>query len=206
MALETAPFINSLVRTNPLGSDLKSTSDDHHRVIKGALLDTFPAITGAVTPTHTELNFVDGVTSSIQTQLDAKTGLASPTFTGTPAAPTATTGTSTTQIATTEFVSASIVSVNTQTTTVVAVVTATSQAAVAGMHYVLTNVAATTVTLPASPTSGDTVWITWTNTLYTNVIARNGQAIMGIAEDMTLELVANGSVQLRFVNSSWRLV
>jgi len=37
----------------------------------------------ALTPTSTELNYVDGVTSAIQTQLDAKAPLASPTFTGT---------------------------------------------------------------------------------------------------------------------------
>jgi len=36
-----------------------------------------------VTATTTELNYVDGVTSAIQTQLDAKAPLASPTFTGT---------------------------------------------------------------------------------------------------------------------------
>lgn len=37
----------------------------------------------AVTATVTELNYTDGVTSAIQTQLDAKAPLASPTFTGT---------------------------------------------------------------------------------------------------------------------------
>jgi len=36
-----------------------------------------------VTATETELNYVDGVTSAIQTQLDAKAPLASPTFSGT---------------------------------------------------------------------------------------------------------------------------
>lgn len=36
-----------------------------------------------VTATTAELNYVDGVTSAIQTQLDAKAPLASPTFTGT---------------------------------------------------------------------------------------------------------------------------
>ncbi len=36
-----------------------------------------------MTATATELNYVDGVTSSIQTQLDAKAPIASPTFTGT---------------------------------------------------------------------------------------------------------------------------
>ena len=52
----------------------------------------------AVLPTAAELNFVDGVTSAIQTQLNAKAALASPALTGTPTAD------STTQIATTAFV------------------------------------------------------------------------------------------------------
>jgi hypothetical protein len=41
-----------------------------------------------VLPTAAELNYVDGVTSAIQTQLNAKTGTASPTFTGTVTIPT----------------------------------------------------------------------------------------------------------------------
>ena len=88
----------------------------------------------------------------------------------------------------------------------VSVVSGTTQTAVAGNHYILTNVAASTVTLPASPTSGDMVWVTWTNSLDTNVIARNGQTIMGLSEDMTLNASTNGTVQLRFVNSSWRIL
>jgi len=87
----------------------------------------------------------------------------------------------------------------------VVVVSATTQAAAAGNQYVLTNVAASTVTLPASPASGDTVWVTVTNGLTTNIIARNGQTIMGVAEDMTVDN-ATVTVELRFVNSSWRLV
>lgn len=59
-----------------------------------------------VTASTAELNYTAGVTSAIQTQINAKASIASPTFTGTPAAPTAATGTSTTQIATTAFVSA----------------------------------------------------------------------------------------------------
>lgn len=57
---------------------------------------------GAVS--NTEFSYVDGVTSAIQTQLNAKSPTSSPTFTGTPAAPTASAGTNTTQIATTAFV------------------------------------------------------------------------------------------------------
>jgi len=72
---------------------------------------------------NTEIQYLDGVTSSIQTQLNTKlasstaastyetisnvalkANIASPTFTGTPAAPTAAVDTNTTQIATTAYV------------------------------------------------------------------------------------------------------
>ena len=71
MALETATYINGLVSTNPVSSDAPSAGDDHLRLIKATILATFPGVAGAVTPTHTELNYVDGVTSAIQTQLNA---------------------------------------------------------------------------------------------------------------------------------------
>ena len=51
-----------------------------------------------------EVNHLDGVTGNVQTQLNAKAPLASPALTGTPTAPTATSGTNTDQIATTKFV------------------------------------------------------------------------------------------------------
>jgi len=66
------------------------------------------------TVSSTEIGYVDGVTSAIQTQLDAKLAtttaastyapLASPTLTGVPLAPTAAANTNTTQIATTAYV------------------------------------------------------------------------------------------------------
>ena len=61
-----------------------------------------------VTASATELNYVDGVTSAIQTQLDDKAPLASPALTGTPTAPTAAVDTNSTQIATTAYVVAQI--------------------------------------------------------------------------------------------------
>jgi hypothetical protein len=70
------------------------------------------------TVSATELGYLDGVTSAVQTQLDAKLStatatstyapLASPALTGTPTAPTATAGTNTTQVATTAFVGTAI--------------------------------------------------------------------------------------------------
>lgn len=53
------------------------------------------AILDGATVTTTELNYVSGVTSAIQTQIDAKAPTASPTFTGTVTIPTATITTAT---------------------------------------------------------------------------------------------------------------
>lgn len=108
MALESVTYISDLVPTNPQATDLKAEGDDHLRNIKLGLKNTFPNVSNVVTPTHTELNFVDGVTSAIQTQLDAKAALLSPALTGTPTAPTATVGTNTTQLSTTAFVQAAL--------------------------------------------------------------------------------------------------
>ena len=207
MALETfGNNIATLIATNPTGADAKSTADDHLRGLKTVLLGQFPGLTAPVTATHTQLNFVAGVTSAIQAQIDLKAALFSPVLTGTPSAPTATLGTNSTQLATTAFMQAAITNVNAQTALVVAVVSGITQTAVAGSHYILTNVAATTVTLSATPATGDAVWVTWTNGLTANVIVRNSNTIMGIAEDMTLDASINGTVQLRYVSSSWRLI
>lgn len=65
---------------------------------------TLPSTTSIGGVSASEIVYLDGVTSNVQTQLDAKAGLSSPAFTGTPTAPTASTGTNTTQVATTAFV------------------------------------------------------------------------------------------------------
>jgi len=70
------------------------------------------------TVSATELGYLDGVTSAVQTQIDSKLAtatasstyapLASPALTGVPTAPTATAGTNTTQVATTAYVGTAI--------------------------------------------------------------------------------------------------
>lgn len=89
----------------------------------------------------------------------------------------------------------------------VTVTASTSISAAAGNHYVLTAATTATVTLPASPTISDTVWITVANSLTTNVVARNGKNIQGIAEDMTLNSTY-AAVQLRFSDNTegWILI
>lgn len=56
MGLEAANYISDLVDTNPTGSDPASSSDDHHRLIKKVLKQTFPNITGPMTATQVMLN------------------------------------------------------------------------------------------------------------------------------------------------------
>ena len=60
---------------------------------------------------------IDTEFNNIATAIDTKADIASPTLTGTPAAPTATAGTNTTQIATTAFVSTAVTNERTATTT-----------------------------------------------------------------------------------------
>lgn len=75
MTIETATYISDLNVALPAVGDDVSEGDNHITLIKTTVKATFPNVAGAVTPTHTELNYVDGVTSAIQTQLDAKAAL-----------------------------------------------------------------------------------------------------------------------------------
>jgi hypothetical protein len=83
----------------------------------------------------------------------------------------------------------------------VTVTSSTAITAAANFHYVLTAATAATVTLPASPTISDTIYVTVANGLTTNVISRNGKNIQGLAENMTLN-APYASAQLRFTNDA----
>lgn len=56
MGLEVATIISDLVVTNPVGTDDRSQGDDHIRLIKSTLKNTFPNVNGAVTVTDEQLN------------------------------------------------------------------------------------------------------------------------------------------------------
>jgi hypothetical protein len=90
---------------------------------------------------------------------------------------------------------------------VLVTVSATTHTAAAGTCCMLTNVAATTVTLPPSPAVDDVVWVIPANGLTTNSIARNGRNIMSLAEDMTIDK-QHVTVSLRYVDATrgWRIV
>lgn len=73
MGLETFSYITSLNSSNPVhATDPVSQGDDHLRGVKTTLLNSWPNINAAVNFTPTEGNYLVGVTSAIQTQIDGK--------------------------------------------------------------------------------------------------------------------------------------
>lgn len=355
MTVETALYPPQLNTAWPTAADMVSEGDDHIRLNKTVLKTTFPNFGGAVNASHTEANYLVGVTSGIQAQIDAKGAIAGQNWTGAHAfggtitVPTLAQATSTTGAASTAFVqnewatrlpnytapiTASSVELNhmvgvtsgvqsqinakgaiagqnwsgthvfPSTTTVgsitptiqgylstvtsdaqaqinskatkagdtytgthnflsadlavktqpggtannapastafvaaaalstalpgqtgnagkfvttdgsnaswawpflkFSVVTGTSVTAVAGNTYSLENAAATTVTLPASPADGDVVAILAANLRDDNVVNRNGNLLMGLAENMNIDN-AQYPVILRFrAGKGWRL-
>jgi hypothetical protein len=100
------------ITTKPTSTINFSEAGSSFATVQVGALTAASATIGDVS--NTELQYVNGVTSAIQTQLDAKLStatasstyapLANPTLTGVPAAPTADVDTNTTQIATTAYV------------------------------------------------------------------------------------------------------
>lgn len=81
--------------------------------------------------------------------------------------------------------------------------TAINKAVVAN-EFCMVTAAGVTITLPALPENGNSVAIAvgaTTNTL----IARNAKTIMGLAENMTID-VANTAIILQYINNDWRLM
>lgn len=65
MGLEAATLIHELDPANPVGAvDGKGQGDDHIRMIKQSILNTFPNIEDVVNASHSELNILDGATLS----------------------------------------------------------------------------------------------------------------------------------------------
>lgn len=177
MALPAIVAPASLDFTRPLGTETLSEGDDWIRYLLQVLQNYFKNVAGVVNSSHSEMNFLVGVTSLIQAQLDSKATIAAlGSITATGAVP-------------------------------LVISTGTAVTASEGVHYALQNVAATTVTLPPTPTVGATIWVTPVNALATNLIARNGNNIMSLAEDMTLD-ATNFTTELRYINATvgWRLV
>mgnify|MGYP001377300851 CR=1 FL=1 len=198
MTVESATYIDDLNASLPAGTDDRSEGDNHIRLIKSVLLATFPNVTGAVTPTQAELNAVTTKASAT-----GQTWTGTHDFTGaTVTAATQTAGDTTTKVATTAFVAAAVAAVSGGSAPSMSVIATTSATVAANTHNVLTNASATTITLPASPSAGDEVWVTVANGRVDNVIARNGQDIMNAAQDLTVDN-AYATVRLRYINATY---
>ena len=112
-------------------------------------------------------------TTATQTLTGKTINIASNTLTGV-------VGETATQTLTNKTLTSPIVTQNIQ-------VISTNTTAVRSSTYVFT--ATLTLTLPASPAAGDTVMFSNRSDTDTPVIGRNGQNIMGVAEDLTVDNV-----------------
>lgn len=122
MTVETATYISELNPALPSINDLKREAPQHFGLIKQVLQNQFPNFgTAAMNASVTELNYMVGATSSIQTQLTTlstgKASKAGETYTGnhdfTGAVTTAATqsvGDASTKVATTAFVASTALS------------------------------------------------------------------------------------------------
>lgn len=75
----------------------------------------------------------------------------------------------------------------------------TNTTAVTNNLYVLT--ASITLTLPATPSQGDVVYLINRSDTTTPIVARNGSNIMGAAEDFTVDVV-NASLEFVYSDAS----
>lgn len=66
MALEVATYINQLNTANPVGSDPLAQADDHLRLIKTTIKNTFPNIDGPLTVTDDVLNALPGRVATLE--------------------------------------------------------------------------------------------------------------------------------------------
>lgn len=183
MPVESATYISQLNPSYPTGAETKAEGDNQIRMFKGAVQNSFPNVSGAVTVTHAELN---SVTSRALRAGDTYSGTHA--FSGATAVtvPTVTGSDNSTNAASTAFVQTAIAAVNSQTALTTVESTGTSVTASAGQHVVCTNAAAVTVTLPATPTLGQRVKVTFTNNLYTNLVSPNGGRIFGDTANQTV--------------------
>lgn len=208
MPVDPSTYIGGFNTTLPTGADSRTEADNNFRQVKTAAKNTLPNCTGPVTASHTELSHVAGVTSAIQTQLNSKAPLASPTFTGTPIAPTAPVGAATTQIATTAFTQSAIADVNATTGLARSFTASTGFAVTAGQLIACTAATAWAAMFPPSPSVGAVCGVASQNNLATNsidfgansVIGANGTAISGV---VTLDQV-KPVYQFAWYGDYWR--
>ena len=74
MGKESATYVDGLVSTNPLGSDSISVGDDHIRMIKSVLKNSFPNVTTATTPLVGVGHTIQSASASMRSESYIDTG------------------------------------------------------------------------------------------------------------------------------------
>jgi hypothetical protein len=179
MTIETATYVSQLNASYPAGGDQKLEGDNHVRLIKTTLTGTFANMNAAVTTSAAELNTLVGAASTGVTTLKSVTKTARD---------------NSTSVASTAYVDAA------QYPYPLSLETTTAKTVTAWTHTHFTNGSASTATLPASPTSGDTVTLSFVTTAAT--IARNGKTINGASSNLTTG-TAYACYVLRYDGTGW---
>lgn len=78
MPLETGTYISDLNPANPLTTDQKKFGDDHFRLIKNVLQNTFPNANGAINPTPAQFNLLASM-AALSVLANGTNGAAAPT-------------------------------------------------------------------------------------------------------------------------------
>jgi len=208
MAVESAAHISAFDTAKPAGSDPAAELDNNIRHVKSVVKGDLPNIAGTVNASHTELNYMVGVTALVQTQLDAKGAKAGQVWTGTQdftgatlTVPPATTGSQPyTKTQSDALVIAATAPAFSPTTTAVS-------KTLADFEFCVVTASGQTISLPAAPTDGVTVCRIRTRAGITTTVGRNGKPIQGLAEDMSVPF-GNVTVTLGYVNSTdgWALL
>lgn len=120
---------------------------------------------------------------------------------GVPTAPTAAAGTSTTQIATAAFVANAVPTANIQTIS-------GASGTVTGGVVIATNGAGSTFTLPASPTTGQQIWIKAGVTLTGAVISASSNVVPlnSTTAGTTIIAAAGSAAYLIFDGTNWQVI
>lgn len=165
---------------NPLADGTVEVADISDLTATAAELNTLDGITSTVT----ELNVLDGITASTS-ELNVLDGITA----------------STAELNNVAGVNSSVqTQLDTKQDEFTPNEVTTSTTATANNRYFL-NGATITLTLPASPTAGDTVAISEMGGNADNIIGRNGSNIQSLAEDMTID-TAYASFQLQYVDAT----
>jgi hypothetical protein len=169
----------------------------------GATLTGFTSGAGTVASTDTTLQAIQKVVGNQALKAD----IASPTFTGTPAAPTATAGTNTTQVATTAFVTTAVS--NAATTIAVASKTA-AYTITSNDGLVLADVSggAFSLTLPAASSNSGKILRVKKKDSSTNsvTISRAGSDLIDGATSKTLSIQYESLTLISDGTSTWHIV